>query len=53
MNDKVRIKPNKNFNSLLVEVGEVENFPFLQKDYKNYIEKVRRLPLGVGDASAI
>ncbi|XP_031250379.1 protein FAR1-RELATED SEQUENCE 5-like [Pistacia vera] len=53
LNDEARIRLNKNFNSLLVEAGSGENLPFLQKDYRNYIEKVRRLQLGVGDASTI
>ncbi|XP_031259814.1 protein FAR1-RELATED SEQUENCE 5-like [Pistacia vera] len=53
LNDKAGIRPNKNFNSLLVEAGSGENLPFLQKDCRNYIEKVRRLRLGLGDASAI
>ncbi|XP_031280491.1 protein FAR1-RELATED SEQUENCE 5-like [Pistacia vera] len=53
VNDRAGIRPNKNFNSFVVEAGGPENFPFLQKDCRNYIEKVRRLRLGVGDASAI
>ncbi|XP_031276615.1 protein FAR-RED IMPAIRED RESPONSE 1-like [Pistacia vera] len=53
VNDRAGIRPNKNFNSMLVEAGDAENFPFLQKDCRNYIEKVRRLRLGVGDAFAI
>ncbi|XP_031261155.1 protein FAR-RED IMPAIRED RESPONSE 1-like [Pistacia vera] len=53
VNDRVGIRPNKNFHSLLVEAGGAENLPFLQKDCRNCIEKVRRLRLGVGDASAI
>ncbi|XP_031250325.1 protein FAR-RED IMPAIRED RESPONSE 1-like [Pistacia vera] len=53
VNDRVGIRPNKNFNSMLVEAGGPENLTFLQKDYRNYIEKVRRLRLGAGDAYAI
>ncbi|XP_044479705.1 protein FAR-RED IMPAIRED RESPONSE 1-like isoform X2 [Mangifera indica] len=53
VNDRAGIRPNKNFNTLIVEAGGAENLPFLQKDCRNYIEKVRRLRLGVGDASAI
>ncbi|XP_031253903.1 protein FAR1-RELATED SEQUENCE 5-like [Pistacia vera] len=43
VNDRVGIRPNKNFNSMLVEAGSAENLPFLQKDCRNYIEKIRRL----------
>ncbi|XP_031252418.1 protein FAR1-RELATED SEQUENCE 5-like [Pistacia vera] len=50
---KARTRPNKNFNSLLVEAAEAEDLPLVQKDCENYIEKVRRLRLGAGDASAI
>ncbi|XP_031248146.1 protein FAR1-RELATED SEQUENCE 5-like [Pistacia vera] len=45
VNDRAGIRPNKNFNSMLVEAGGAENLPFLQKDCRNYIEKVRRLRL--------
>lgn len=51
--DKTRIRPIKNFNSFLVEAGNVDKLSFLEKDRRNYIEKVRRLKFGVGDASAI
>ncbi|XP_044476192.1 protein FAR1-RELATED SEQUENCE 5-like [Mangifera indica] len=53
VNDRAGIRPNKNFNALIVEAGGAKNLPFLQKDCRNYIEKVKRLRLGVGDASAI
>ncbi|XP_031258532.1 protein FAR1-RELATED SEQUENCE 5-like [Pistacia vera] len=53
VNDRVGIRPNKNFNSLLVEDGGAENLTFLQKDCRNYIEKVRRTRLGAGDATTI
>ncbi|XP_031252665.1 protein FAR1-RELATED SEQUENCE 5-like [Pistacia vera] len=53
VNDKARIRSNKNFNSLLVEADGAKNLTFLQKDCRNYIEKVRKTRLGVGDAIAI
>lgn len=37
VNEKVEIKPNKNFNSLVVEVEGCENLLFLEKDCRNYI----------------
>ncbi|XP_031256747.1 protein FAR1-RELATED SEQUENCE 4-like [Pistacia vera] len=41
---------NHEFN---VEAGDAENLTFLQKDYRNYIEKVRKTLLGAGDATTI
>ncbi|XP_031287102.1 protein FAR-RED IMPAIRED RESPONSE 1-like [Pistacia vera] len=38
---------------MLVEAGGPENLTFLQKDCRNYIEKVRRMRLGAGDVYAI
>ncbi|XP_031250270.1 protein FAR1-RELATED SEQUENCE 6-like [Pistacia vera] len=52
VNDRARIKPSKNFNSV-VEARGVENLSFLQNDCRNYIEKVRRIRLGDGDAFAL
>ncbi|XP_022843170.1 protein FAR1-RELATED SEQUENCE 6-like [Olea europaea var. sylvestris] len=43
----------KSFNSAVVEAGGYENLTCVEKDYRNYIEKVRRLKHGEGDAVAI
>ncbi|KAK0580192.1 hypothetical protein LWI29_037745 [Acer saccharum] len=51
--DRAGIRLNKNFNSFVVEVGGHDNLPFLEKDCRNYIDKIRRLRLGEGDAIAI
>ena len=53
VNDVVGIRPCKNFWSCSIEAGGVENLTFLEKDCRNYIEKVRKLRLEVGDASAV
>ncbi|CAL9007765.1 unnamed protein product [Prunus brigantina] len=53
LNDRAGIRLNKSYNSLVVEVGGHENISFLEKDCRNYIENVRRLRLGEGDATAI
>ncbi|KAK9996085.1 hypothetical protein SO802_020771 [Lithocarpus litseifolius] len=53
LNAKAGIKMNKNFNSLVVEAGGHENLPFLEKDCRNHMDKVKRLELGEGDAVAM
>lgn len=45
MNEKVEIKPNKNFNSLAVEAKGHENLLCFDKDCRNYIQTVRSLKL--------
>ncbi|XP_071687218.1 uncharacterized protein [Rutidosis leptorrhynchoides] len=47
------VRMNKGFNSLVVENGGYENIPFTEKDCRNYIDKVKRLKFGEGDAEAI
>jgi len=44
---------HKSYNSTVVEAGGYENLSFVQKDCRNYIDKVRRLRLGEGDTVAI
>ncbi|KAF5451217.1 hypothetical protein F2P56_031492 [Juglans regia] len=44
---------NKSFGSLVVGAGGFENLPFLEKDYRNYIDKARYLRLGAGGAGAL
>ncbi|CAH9117055.1 unnamed protein product [Cuscuta europaea] len=53
VNDIAGIPLHKNFNSTVVEVGDYSNMTFTEKDCRNYVEKVRRLRLGEGDAAAI
>ncbi|PIA28728.1 hypothetical protein AQUCO_06700032v1 [Aquilegia coerulea] len=53
MNDRAGIRPNKSFNSFVVEAGGHDNVPFLEKDCYNHLDKFRRLRLGDGDAAAI
>ena len=43
MNDCVGININQNFNFIVVEASGYENVSFLEKDYRNLIDKVRRL----------
>ncbi|KAK3217815.1 hypothetical protein Dsin_011785 [Dipteronia sinensis] len=53
LNDRAGIRPNKSYNSFAVEVGGHEKLTFLEKDCRNYLDKVRRLRLGEGDDNAI
>ncbi|XP_042952122.1 protein FAR1-RELATED SEQUENCE 5-like [Carya illinoinensis] len=52
-NDLAGIRMNKSFGSLVVGAGGFENLPFLEKDYRNYIDKARHLRLGAGGAGAL
>ncbi|WOH10931.1 hypothetical protein DCAR_0830408 [Daucus carota subsp. sativus] len=49
MNDRAEIRLNKSYRSIVVEAGGLENVPFLQKDCRNFLNKVHRLRLGEGD----
>lgn len=53
VNDMAGIPLHKSFNSAVVEAGGYENMTCIEKDCRNYIEQVRRLSLGEGDAAAI
>jgi len=53
LNDQAGINVSINFRSLVVEADGYENLTFGEKDCRNYIDKVRRLRLGTGDAEAI
>ncbi|CAA2969224.1 FAR1-RELATED SEQUENCE 5-like [Olea europaea subsp. europaea] len=53
VNDMAGIPFHKSFNSAVVEAGGYENMTCIEKDCRNYIEQVRRLRLGEGDAAAI
>ncbi|XP_035547312.1 protein FAR-RED IMPAIRED RESPONSE 1-like [Juglans regia] len=48
INDEAGIRLSKNFKSLVVEAGGYENCAFREKECRNYIDKARRLRLGVG-----
>ena len=53
LNDQAGINVSRNFRSLVGEANGYENLTFGEKDCRNYIDKVRRLRLGTGDAEAI
>jgi hypothetical protein len=53
LNDQAEINVSRNFRSLVVEADSYENLTFGERDCRNYIDKVRRLRLGTGDADAI
>ena len=53
MNDRAEIRLNKSYRSIVVEAGGLENVPFLQKDCRNFLNKVHRLRLGEGDVAFI
>ncbi|XP_071739974.1 protein FAR-RED IMPAIRED RESPONSE 1-like [Rutidosis leptorrhynchoides] len=47
------VRMNKGFNTLVVENKGYENIPFTEKDCRNYIDRVKWLKFGEGDAEAI
>ncbi|XP_022873511.1 protein FAR1-RELATED SEQUENCE 5-like [Olea europaea var. sylvestris] len=53
INDVAGIPLHKSFNSAMVEAGGYENIMCIEKDCRNFIDKVRQLRLGEGDALAI
>ncbi|XP_059461771.1 protein FAR1-RELATED SEQUENCE 5-like [Corylus avellana] len=53
LNDTSGICLNKNFNSLVVEMGGFENVPFGEKDCRNFITKAREFRLGKGGGQAL
>jgi hypothetical protein len=52
-NERAGIRVYKNFNSFVVAADDHEKLTFREKDCRNYLEKVRRLKLGIGDAKAV
>ncbi|CAH9107260.1 unnamed protein product [Cuscuta europaea] len=53
INDVAEIPLHKSFNSAVVEAGGYDELSFIEKDCHNYVDKVRQLRLGSGDAMAI
>ncbi|XP_022856495.1 protein FAR1-RELATED SEQUENCE 5-like [Olea europaea var. sylvestris] len=53
VNDIAGIPLHKSYNSAVVEAGGYENMTCIEKDCRNYVEQIRRLRLGEGDAVAI
>ncbi|PUZ38986.1 hypothetical protein GQ55_9G241200 [Panicum hallii var. hallii] len=53
LNDQAGIRINKSFGSLVVQAGSYENLEFGEKECRNYLQDVRKLKLGAGDAYAI
>ncbi|XP_022879894.1 protein FAR1-RELATED SEQUENCE 5-like isoform X2 [Olea europaea var. sylvestris] len=53
VNDLAGIPLHKSFNSTVVEAGGYDNLSCIEKDCRNYVEKVKRLRLGEGNAIAI
>jgi hypothetical protein len=53
LNDRDGINVSKKIRSLVVEANGYDNLTFGEKDCRNYIDKLRRLRLGTGDAEAI
>ncbi|KAL7228470.1 hypothetical protein ACSBR2_007229 [Camellia fascicularis] len=53
LNDRAGIRMNKNFTSLVLEAGGREKLSYLEKDCRNHIDKVHRLRLEEGDATAM
>ncbi|XP_071687053.1 protein FAR-RED IMPAIRED RESPONSE 1-like [Rutidosis leptorrhynchoides] len=53
IHQRAGVRMNKSFNTLVVENGGYENLTFTEKDCRNYINKVKRLKFGEGDAEAV
>ncbi|XP_041015031.1 protein FAR-RED IMPAIRED RESPONSE 1-like [Juglans microcarpa x Juglans regia] len=53
INDKAGIRLSKNFKSVIVEAEGYENVTFGENECQNYIDKARRLRLGVGGGVAL
>ncbi|XP_022845345.1 protein FAR1-RELATED SEQUENCE 5-like [Olea europaea var. sylvestris] len=53
VNDLAGIPLHKSYNFAVVEAGGYEQMSCMEKDCRNYIEQVRQLRLGEGDAAAI
>ncbi|XP_042974885.1 protein FAR1-RELATED SEQUENCE 5-like [Carya illinoinensis] len=53
INDQVGIRINKSFASLVQEASRFENLSFNEKDYRNYIDKVRHIQLGKGGVGTL
>ncbi|XP_052195252.1 protein FAR1-RELATED SEQUENCE 5-like isoform X1 [Diospyros lotus] len=53
VNDIAGISLQKSYNSVVVENDGYEHLTFVEKNCKNYIDKVRKLRLGEGDVAAI
>jgi hypothetical protein len=53
LNDRSRIPLNKNFHSLVVEMGGFENVPFGEKDCRNFIAQARELRLSKGGGQTL
>ena len=53
LDDQAGINVSRNFRSLVVEANGYENLTFREKDCRNYIDKIRRLRLAIGEAEAI
>ncbi|KAL7220338.1 hypothetical protein ACSBR2_013257 [Camellia fascicularis] len=53
LNDSAGIRMNKNFTSLVLEAGGHEKLSYLEKDCRNHMDKVHRLKLEKGDATAM
>ena len=53
LNDKARIRINKNYKSIVFEEWGFEKLPFGEKDCRNRFDKARWLRLGMGGARAL
>jgi hypothetical protein len=53
VNDISGIGLSQSYNSLAVEAGGFENLPFIEKDFRNFINKERHIRLGQGGAKAL
>ncbi|XP_058180203.1 protein FAR-RED IMPAIRED RESPONSE 1-like [Rhododendron vialii] len=53
LNDKVGINLNQTYTSLQIEAGGPGKLPYIQKDCRNHVDKVRRSLLVEGDAQVM
>ncbi|GFY85747.1 FAR1-related sequence 3 [Actinidia rufa] len=53
LNEQAGIRLNKTVASLHIEAGGLDKVPYLPRDCRNYLDKLRRLQLAEGDAEAM
>lgn len=53
LNDQSGIGVSDTYHAMVVEAGGHENLPFQEIDCRNYVNQIRHLRLGKGDASAV
>ncbi|KAI5667247.1 hypothetical protein M9H77_17100 [Catharanthus roseus] len=53
MHDTARLRPSKSVRISKVQIGRSDKLGCLPRDCRNYVQKLRRLNIGAGDADCI